>query len=400
MCSRRRFVLVVVGASVSSWVLGTADVRAGAQAPLDPNAFASLGSLTGATAYIVNTGNGISTPTLTEDGSTVLNGVIYNGVAVFDFSNISLASLSTLSGTGALPLILLSRGGATLNGSIDLRANGTTPGPGGGMGGTNGAGGGPGAATGIIDGAEGAGFGGTGGGATSGLIGGPTYGDPTHAFFGGSGGSGSGFALGGGGGGGLEISTLGDISIGPDTNMVDSGILDGGAPGQSGIYNAGGGSGGGVFLATPGQITVDNTIDASGGFGSGGAPSAGGGGGGGGRILFETSNLLASNFLFITANGGNPGGSQDGVPASAGGGGSIDVTAYVPAVPEPGIISILMTGGIPLLLRRRRSEKRRRAVAAKMRGNISRDSTERSPKSETRRRRALNAKITLSFPIR
>jgi hypothetical protein len=339
--------------AVGLMALGSGRLYAAADAPLDPNAFASLGTLSGGTSYVFNTGNGISTPTLTVDGTTTINGVISNGVAVFDFSNINLSTGSSATGTGALRLALLSRGGATLNGTIDVSASGGTPGAGGGAGGTGGAGGGPGASAGSTD---GAGFGAPGSspGPGTGTVGGPAYGDPTHVFFGGSGGSGAGGAVGGGGGGGIEISTLGDISL-LGFGTADRGILADGSVGTAtDLIGAGGGSGGGVFLATPGQINLNNTVEADGAFPGFSADATPAGGGGGGRILLEASNVLATAFVQLNVQGGTNYLNGAHTPGLPGGFGTVEVTGYVAPVPEPGIAALLIGAGISMLTRRRR----------------------------------------------
>src|SRR4051812_7035618 len=87
--------------------------------PLNPNDFASVGSLSGATTYAFDTGFGLGPPTLTEPGGVVFNGVYSNGVAVFDFSDINLAAGSSLTAVGSFPLAILSRGSAILNGSVN-----------------------------------------------------------------------------------------------------------------------------------------------------------------------------------------------------------------------------------------------------------------------------------------
>ena len=81
-------------------------------------------------------------PTLTEPDGTTLTGIVSNGIAVFDFNSITVSSGQTLVGTGALPLALLSRGDATINGLINVSATppqyygqASAGGPGGGSGG-------------------------------------------------------------------------------------------------------------------------------------------------------------------------------------------------------------------------------------------------------------------------
>ncbi|HWE37460.1 MAG TPA: hypothetical protein VG406_12900, partial [Isosphaeraceae bacterium] len=120
---------------------------------LDPTKFPSLGALsaspTSSTAWTIDTGNGTSTPTLTEGtGGTVLDGTIFTqpggiAVAVFDFSSINLSGPLTVNATGALPVALLSRGDVTIGGSTSISLDGGAGGGGlGGGGGAGGAGGG------------------------------------------------------------------------------------------------------------------------------------------------------------------------------------------------------------------------------------------------------------------
>jgi len=363
-----RFQLRCAVASVGFGLLGmgAGAARADATAPLDPNAFTSLGSLSGATNYVFNTGSG-SPPTLTENGTTVITGVISNGFAVFDFSDINISTGSTITTSGQLqgsaPLAILSQGSVVLDGSVNIGATGRVPGPGGSAGGINhnnqlGIGGAtlPGG---------GGGFGGQGGG--GGAAGGPNVGGGLalgaapniFSFFGGGAGFGVGGPtdsnVGGGGGGAFELSALGDISIGGLGISNNGGI---GGDDTTGVSAGGGGAGGGIFIATPGQISLFSSLSAAGG--AGGSSNVGGtagGGGGGGRILLETANFAAEGPYTISVAGGATGAA--GTPGFAGDPGVFDVTGYVPAVPEPGIISILMSGGIPLLARHRRSEKRR-----------------------------------------
>ena len=213
----RRLCIAVAGVWTGLSIVGNASVLAGAQAPLDPNGFASLGSLTGATSYVFDT----SAVTLTEDGGPAIHGALFNGVAVFDFSSITLSTGSTLTASGSLPLAILSRGTAVFAGSVNARAQGADAGPGGYSGGTNGIGTGPGGTqSSPLQSGDGAGFGGLGGPNSThrtSALGGETYSDPTHVFLGGSGGAGASPAVpGGGGGGALEISAARAISPSAD----------------------------------------------------------------------------------------------------------------------------------------------------------------------------------------
>ena len=77
---------VAFPALVVGLVLGSSErVRAG---PLNPFDFASLGAFPSLPLLIFNTGG---TPTITApDGSIVATGVVYNGIAVFDFDSINI----------------------------------------------------------------------------------------------------------------------------------------------------------------------------------------------------------------------------------------------------------------------------------------------------------------------
>jgi hypothetical protein len=106
-------------------------------APLDPNAFTSLGTLnvTSGTIYI-NTNAG------TMSGAVNYTGVFQSQlsaqpIAVFDFGSISISSGVTVSIFGTHPLALLSRGDANLGATLSVNANGTVCGSGGFLGAFN-----------------------------------------------------------------------------------------------------------------------------------------------------------------------------------------------------------------------------------------------------------------------
>ena len=108
--------------------------------PLNPLDFASLGAFPTAPGfYTINTSG---TPTMTFQGGTTLTGVVYDGIAEFDFNSINIQRPSpppfqVFTVTGSLPLALLSRTDATIAGSINLSAYGfNTSGSGGGNGAT------------------------------------------------------------------------------------------------------------------------------------------------------------------------------------------------------------------------------------------------------------------------
>lgn len=328
-------------------VLSGEQLRASvAEAPLGPNAFASLGSISFPGTYYIDTGNGSSAPTITEISGgppIVYTGVVSNGAAVFDFNSIDFPAGSTITTSGSLSLALLSGGSVSINADLNVDGVGQTAGSGGYNGGGPFASGtGPGAGIFKVYGSGGGGYGGQGGAtSTAANVGGNTYGTPVDVFHGGSGGAGSPAGLGGGGGGAIEISALGDITI------AGEGIQADGATANS---EGGGGSGGGIFLATPGDVTLDAPVSANGG---GGGEFAGdlsaGGGGGGGRILVESN--LAIEYSTISVNGGTTQVGGD-VGGDVGAAGTIAYSAYVSPSPEPTSLPLLGIAGLALLRRR------------------------------------------------
>ncbi len=219
--------------------LATAAILGGSASagPFDPLAFVSQGTFAGTGTWDLFEGNhGYSgTPVATlSNGTTTYNGVISNGVAVFDFDSMSLAPGSSITAfvyatNSVLPVAFLSRGDVNIGGTINI-SGGTdnlfpSTGPGGGVGGS---------VTPILDpagpgaggfntlrnptGGGGGGFGGNGGagGASTGgggNAGGLAYGNLALALQGGSGGgfggttfnTGPTSGVGGGSGGAIEI---------------------------------------------------------------------------------------------------------------------------------------------------------------------------------------------------
>jgi hypothetical protein len=362
---------------VASWLMSSSALAVGlllgsvgqAQAgSLNPFDFASLGAFPSAPGtYIFDT----SDATLSGPGGS-WTGVVYNGIAVFDFNSINVTGGQYFSGgSGSLPLALLSRSDAVVSGTIDVSANSPVGGPGGGGGGVPGGGGsaysaspgaGPGGGGGgltpmpsgqpqLSSGGGGGGFGGAGGigaaGASSsnmfpgyiplpGGAGGASYGNLGVQLQGGSGGGGAVYGTGGGGGGAIELVAVGSLGI-------YGAILANGLNGTSFNWGAGGGSGGGIFLHAD-SVVLSGMLSAAGGSGEPGfvnpGPSDGnssaGGGGGGGEVAIQ--GFFEGSLSNIDVSGGPSGGS--GAVAGADG---------VIGIPEPASLVPMGTGVLFLL---------------------------------------------------
>ncbi len=208
-------------------------------------------------------------------------------VVILAFLNFTLASGSRLKLEGDRPVILAVFGDATVEGTMDASANGTTPGAGGNL-----------------------------------LCGSSAGGDGVgSSAAGGSGGGGGGFGTAGGAGGlqgGSNLGGSGGIARGSATLIP----LQGGCPGGmgGGCSNVGAAGGGAVQLSAAGYLTVTGSVSADGGHGATTCGSEGGGtgGGSGGGILLE-GDIVDLTGSSLQANGGNGG---DGVGGSAGGAGS------------------------------------------------------------------------------
>ena len=253
-----QFIIRLCIASISTVSLLSAMSGAGRaeSVPLNPLDFTSLGAFpTEIDDYQFFTGSGSAPLLMGSSYNVVATGVYYDGIAVFDFNSIDVASFQTFrvgGGGGGAPLALLSRSAATIAGYIN--AGGPfafvgqpqpNPGFGGGMGGLpaneggSSVGGGPG---GGLPGGGGGGFGGAGGVSSTGTTGGKSYSNLGFQMLGGSGGGAGGGenATGGGGGGAIEIGAVGAISI---SGRIVSDGGDGGA--------GGGGGSGGAISCTP-----------------------------------------------------------------------------------------------------------------------------------------------------
>jgi len=344
-------------------------VPAGAGA-LDPTAFAPVGPFpTAAGTYTFDTSN------LTLNGpSGALTGVDYNGIAVFDFTTITVNSGQVFLGMGTLPLALLSRSDISVNGTIDVSGsqgvygfgspNGymSVPGGPGGFGSSAGPGAG---ANGIYSenittgfnyaiSPGGGGFGGRGGNGgfraltpegpilipSGGGGGGGSYGNLAISLQGGSGGGSLPTvrfsSSGGGGGGAIEVGAVGAITV--SGNILANG-------GNGGGGNGGGGSGGGIFLHGD-SVALSGVLSAQGG---GGYVTSGGGGGG--QVLIQTGpGGFSGNVAEINVSGG-AGTMVGSYPfGAAGDPGLVTVSGIVfSAVPEPASMMLLGIGLLGLL---------------------------------------------------
>lgn len=288
---------------------------------LDPNAFASLGSLSltdTSGAYVFDTGAGGVSPTLKDHlGNVLFTGTLYNGIGVFDFSSVSLGFGTQVLAVGPNPLALLSQGNVTLAGHLGADgqdasgAIGGQGGAGGGKGGDAPFGAGEGPGGGVAQGGlpafgQGGGFGGHGGNGF-GDVGGVAYGDLHTQLQGGSGGGASGAnlfgsAAGGGGGGAIELGASGSIVFNSGGSLTANGGVGGGGT----AIQAGGGSGGGLLIHALSVAFVGGPTNVS--------AEGSTGFGGGGRILFLTASGTLDNLPSnLSANAAPTGGAQPGV---------------------------------------------------------------------------------------
>jgi hypothetical protein len=257
------------------------------------------------TSHTFTTGSCAGTaPTIEPSVAQVGGGPVAD---ILVFSSLTIAAGSTLTLTGANPVILAVYGNAAIDGTINASASGTTPGPGGngsscvaakaGTGGNNGASGGGGGGKAIAGGA--------------GSCGGQNCNSPYTI----AGGGVSSTVLTGGCAGGVGEGSFGT----------------GGMP-----TTASGAGGGGVQIAASGSITGSGTITANGtdgGMGSTGQNGKGGGGGGSGGYVFLQGTQMIASSLTLAANGG-AGGMATGAGGTAGTNNGTTQVAPGDAAPE------------------------------------------------------------------
>ena len=218
--------------------------------------------------------------------------------------NIIIPASSTVRVTGTLPVIILASGTVTIDGVLDLSAEGSTPGPGGYLGAPV-----------------------TTGNAS---VRGPQRGNNgmSAGVFLDSGGGGGGHCGSGGAGGGADTVVGGSGGTGIATTLEPLSTGSGGGFGQGGLRRVssdvtpGGAGGGAIQISSAVSISISGRIDVGGGGGQGGRNNmnwgAGGGGGAGGGILLEAPVLTLEDGAELLATGGGGGAGRDGSSAPAG----------------------------------------------------------------------------------
>src|SRR5262245_15932148 len=321
MAFRQRFLILAVSFVALARMVGVATA-------LDPLAYTSLGNLSVPTGTLT-----FNTDTLSITGGggglTSTSGVTQTQVggptiAVFDFTNVSIAGGVTVQVTGSRPIAILSRGDAIIDAAVNISgANGSAGTPG--VNGNNGSGG----TFGNVDGNSG-GFGGV---APTGAEPGGKGGDGGYNTASGQTGlSGSGGALGGiggatgnpGGTGANGTAGASGTAGGAGNNapaLSNPSVLTGGSDGATGAAGTngrgggGGGGGGGQSgpLITPGKGHGGGSGGAG---GTGGTAGAGGQGGRGIEIGAVGAVILSAQ---VASRGGNGGMGGSGGFGGAGG---------------------------------------------------------------------------------
>ncbi len=242
-------------------------------------------------------------------------------VWILPMNRFTQASGTNLRFTGTRPAVLAVANDASVSGTIDVGAQGATPGAGGNVSCAAGTGQG---ADGAHNGSSNKGDGGGGGG-----------GFGTVGAAGGNGNSGGG----GGAAGGAVASTLVPLRGG----------CRGGAVASGGNVNGAGAGGGAIQILVGGKLTMSATaiVAAAGGGGAkGGAQEDGGGGAGsGGAVFIEALQLAIDPAAWISANGGGGAGGNgaNNTAATAGADGIKNSTA--PASGGNGGASFNSSGG-------------------------------------------------------
>lgn len=228
-------------------------------------------------------------------------------VVLIPLHGFTLASGNTLRVIGSRPLILAIDGDATIDGTVDANASGTTPGAGGNW---------------SCAGSQG----GNGSGSTA-------------RFGGASGGGGGGFGTKGGNAGTADTDGSSSAGGGGGNSRGSSTLIPlygGCAGGQAGDCATAGAAGGGALqISAGGALDINGTVRANGGNGAtpcGSSDEGGGTGGGSGGGIFLEGLTVDTSGATIQANGGSGGrnGSYAGIyncGGSNGGSGSTSASA-------------------------------------------------------------------------
>jgi hypothetical protein len=284
----------------------------------------------------------------------------HNGghVAVFDFTEISIASDVTFNVSGSKPLAVVGTGNATIASGINVSASGNTGRAGGGSGG----GGSDGSWGGIWGDGGGGGYGGSGYGRNgySGTQGGTwnTQGADSgngisgQVGFGAS--SNAAGAAGTGRGHGAGLASAG--GVGGDGGTGGGGSpnisLTGGDDGSVGGSGGSGQSGGNGGNALTGRLISDELLSGGSGGGGGqggggGSGGSGGGGGGGGGGFYRNWSPVR---YYLGGHGGDGGdggrGGQGGNGGTAGGGGGAVYIGVAGRLTLGNQVDLLATGGV------------------------------------------------------
>lgn len=274
--------------------LGTALAAAAAQPDVTLPSGATINTDTG--AIMDSGGNPIEVASL----------VVANGTGSLRAFIARSFSISKVSASGNASVAFVAAGSIMIGGTLDVSANGTTPGPGVSIA--------PQASSGLAGG--GGGNATTGGTSTAGSSGAA---QTTFSPLGGGGGGGAGVVTGDGpgGGGGGAIELVSSTAI----DLLAAGVIDvGGGGGQAG---AGGGAGGTVVLEAP-VIDVEGIVGAGGG-GGGGDPGCASPAGQDATPATAASGggCRPSQFAFEFGGGGGFASQVPGAGLQYGGGGAV-----------------------------------------------------------------------------
>ncbi len=235
------------------------------------------------TTSLTITNTAIKTDASSSDCATNVVGANMDLYCVLAGAGITVSGGQVLSAKGSRPLVLVSSGTLTVNGTIDVAGH---------------LGGAP---------------------QSTGAAGDSSSCTGATPPAGGGGGYGGGFGASGGGIGGFGDNGLGGL---PPSPVASPQTLRGGCAGSDGAGSGSGGgdgghSGGAVALIAATSITLSggviNASGAGGGKGTGGQSTGkgGGGGGSGGMIVIDALTVMGDGGTKIFANGGSGGGGGD-----------------------------------------------------------------------------------------